>query len=307
VTRAGAWIERRLTLLVLVTGLAGVFWPGPGRLLADHGGVPALLVVLVAATGVTVTPDPDGGLRRSLPRAAAAVAAGGLALPVLAWAVAGLVPDPALHGGVLSVGVAPAEVASVALVGILGGDGAGAAIVLLGSTLVSVALAGPVMAALGGRAAADPVSVLVSLALIVAVPLAAGLLLGRRLRRAGGVAAERWSAGATLAGLVSLLVLVWLVGAQVRLGAAYLRVALALLLFIAGSAGVGLLVAGRTRGPLRAGIVLPLAMRDFAIAAGIATSAFGTAAAGPLGLYGLAVLLLGGAVTARVSRVAAGP
>jgi hypothetical protein len=34
-------------------------------------------------------------------------------------------------------------------------------------------------------------------------------------------------------------------------------------------------------------------MRDFAIAAGLATAAFGTSAAAPLGLYGMMVLLWG--------------
>ena len=37
-------------------------------------------------------------------------------------------------------------------------------------------------------------------------------------------------------------------------------------------------------------------MRDFAIAAGLAAAAFGPAAAAPLGLYGVAVLVWGTAV-----------
>ena len=37
-------------------------------------------------------------------------------------------------------------------------------------------------------------------------------------------------------------------------------------------------------------------MRDFAIAAGLAAAAFGPAAAAPLGLYGVAVLIWGTAV-----------
>ncbi len=37
-------------------------------------------------------------------------------------------------------------------------------------------------------------------------------------------------------------------------------------------------------------------MRDFAIAAGLAAAAFGPAAAAPLGLYGIAVLIWGTAV-----------
>ncbi len=44
-------------------------------------------------------------------------------------------------------------------------------------------------------------------------------------------------------------------------------------------------------------ILLPVAMRDFAVAAGIAAAAFGAAAAAPLGAYGVLVLLLGSGVT----------
>ena len=48
-------------------------------------------------------------------------------------------------------------------------------------------------------------------------------------------------------------------------------------------------------------IMLSTSIRDFAIASGIATSAFGAAAAGPLGLYGL--LVIGwGALLARWKR-----
>ena len=41
-------------------------------------------------------------------------------------------------------------------------------------------------------------------------------------------------------------------------------------------------------------------LRDFAIAAGIASAAFGAAAAAPLGLYGIVVLVWGTAVAGRL-------
>ena len=40
-------------------------------------------------------------------------------------------------------------------------------------------------------------------------------------------------------------------------------------------------------------LLLTTSMRDFAIAAGLAAAAFGTAAAAPLGLYGVLVLVWG--------------
>jgi predicted Na+-dependent transporter len=52
----------------------------------------------------------------------------------------------------------------------------------------------------------------------------------------------------------------------------------------------------------RTAIVLPTAMRDFAVAAGIATSAFGAAAAAPLGIYGILVLIFGSAAVYAVQR-----
>jgi hypothetical protein len=48
--------------------------------------------------------------------------------------------------------------------------------------------------------------------------------------------------------------------------------------------------------------VLTTAMRDFAVAAGIAASAFGAAAAAPLGIYGLLVLLFGSAAAYTAQR-----
>ena len=49
-------------------------------------------------------------------------------------------------------------------------------------------------------------------------------------------------------------------------------------------------------------VVLPVAMRDFAVAAGIATAAFGPAAAAPLGAYGVLVLLLGAVLARRAGQ-----
>jgi hypothetical protein len=45
-------------------------------------------------------------------------------------------------------------------------------------------------------------------------------------------------------------------------------------------------------------------MRDFAIAAGLATAAFGAAAAAPLGLYGVLVMVWGTAAAGHLRRKA---
>ena len=96
-------------------------------------------------------------------------------------------------------------------------------------------------------------------------------------------------------GTASLLVLLWEVASQLHLRASDARVLLALLAFLAGGVILGWLLAIGAPPPKRTAIVLPTAMRDFAVAAGIAVSAFGAAAAAPLGIYGLLVLIFGSA------------
>jgi len=62
---------------------------------------------------------------------------------------------------------------------------------------------------------------------------------------------------------------------------------------VAGSAALGRILALRAPPARATAILLPVAMRDFAVAAGIAAAAFGPAAAAPLGAYGVLVLLAG--------------
>ncbi|HEX4396319.1 MAG TPA: hypothetical protein VH136_01665, partial [Trebonia sp.] len=54
--------------------------------------------------------------------------------------------------------------------------------------------------------------------------------------------------------------------------------------------------------PVLAALLLTTSMRDFAIAAGLATAAFGPAAAAPLGLYGILVLVWGTAAAGTLRR-----
>jgi predicted Na+-dependent transporter len=94
-------------------------------------------------------------------------------------------------------------------------------------------------------------------------------------------------------GTVSLLVLLWEVASELQLRASDARVAAALLRYLACSAGLGWLLAAGAPPRQRSAIMLPTAMRDFAVAAGIAASAFGAPAAAPLGIYGILVLVFG--------------
>jgi predicted Na+-dependent transporter len=93
--------------------------------------------------------------------------------------------------------------------------------------------------------------------------------------------------------VVVVAALVALIAAEVHLSSRYLPVALALIVFLAGSALTGRLLGAGTRRPAAAALLLTTSMRDFAIAAALAAATFGAAAAAPLGLYGILVLVWG--------------
>ena len=223
-----------------------------------------------------------------------------ITLPALAWLASQLVTGAELRGGVLAAGIAPAEVASVALTGLAGGEVALAAGLLVASTVLTVLLAGPILAIAGARSSASQLGLLATLALVVALPLAAGSAL-RTLDPLSG----REQPLLRFLGTVSLLVLLWEVASELQLRASETSAAIALLLYLAAGAMLGWLLAIGSPSPRRTAIVLPTAMRDFAVAAGIATSAFGAAAAAPLGIYGILVLVFG-TTAAHAARKHAG-
>ena len=233
-------------------------------------------------------------VRALAPRLAIVLLAGTVCLPLLAVALSQLLGPGALRDGVLAVGVAPAEVASVAITGIAGGEVGAAALLLVASTLVSIVVAGPVLSLVGGRGVSS-LHVLISLSLVVGLPLIAGLAV-KRFTPVGDRAEDFFQSLAVIA----VVVLVWLVSAQVRLSAAYATLIAVLVALILASALLGLLVSVRLTASARTSVVLNISMRDFAIASGIAAAAFGPAAAAPLGCYGVLVMAWG-ALAARVA------
>jgi predicted Na+-dependent transporter len=104
----------------------------------------------------------------------------------------------------------------------------------------------------------------------------------------------------------SLAALVALVAAQVHLGTAYLAVLVAIVIIILVSAAIGVALGRTTSRPRATSLLLTISMRDFAIAAALAAAAFGTAAAAPLGLYGVLVLGWGTAAAGRLRAKHAG-
>jgi predicted Na+-dependent transporter len=281
-------LDRFLLLLVVISAGLGVALPGPGRRADAGGAILATLAVLVFCTGASLTFSEVAAIRTASRRLILVLAVTTVTLPALAWLASRLVTGPVLRGGVLAAGVAPAEVASVALTGLASGEATLAASLLVASTLLTVLLAGPILSLLGAHSSASQLGLLSTLALVVALPLAAGSA-ARALDPSGG----RWQPLVRILGTASLLVLLWEVASQLQLRIADARVAAALLVYLAAAAALGWLLAIRVSPGRRTAIVLPTAMRDFAVAAGIAASAFGAAAAAPLGIYGILVLVFG--------------
>jgi predicted Na+-dependent transporter len=288
---AGAYPELAAVLAAAVIGLAV---QRPLAWLASRHGISALLVILVFATAVTIDPGALRRLAAAWRRVLAAVLAGVTVLPALSWAVAHLVPAGPLRDGVLVTGLAPCEIASVATTALAGGEAAVAAGVLIGSTLATVTLAAPILTLEAGRASFSPAGVIANLALVVALPLAAGIALrswpGPAARALATARAEKIASRTAVAAVAALVALV---AAEVHLSAGYAAVAGALALFLAASAALGRVLGARSARPAGSALLLTTSMRDFAIAAALAAAAFGPQAAAPLGLYGIAVLIWG--------------
>ena len=289
---------------VLVAAVIGLTVQRPLAWLAARQGINVLLVILVFATAVTIDPRALRRLAAAWRHILAAVLVGVTALPALSWAVAHLVPAGPLRDGVLVTGLAPCEIASVATTALAGGEAAVAAGVLIGSTLATVILAAPILTLEAGHAGFSPAGVIANLALVVALPLAAGIALRSWVRPAArALATGRAETVAARTALAAVAALVALVAAEVHLTASYAAVAAALALFLAASAVLGRALGVRSARPTGSALLLTTSMRDFAIAAALAASAFGPQAAAPLGLYGVAVLVWGtaaaGALRAR--------
>jgi BASS family bile acid:Na+ symporter len=290
-------LDRFLLLLVVISAAAGMAFPGPGRHLDAGNAILVTLAVLVFCTGTTITFSDVTALQAASRRLLLVLAVTTVTLPALAWLASQLVSGPALRGGVLAAGVAPAEVASVALTGLAGGEAALTAGLLVASTVLTVLLAGPILSLLGAHSAISQIGLLATLALVVALPLLAGSAT-RSLDPLGG----REQSPVRILGTASLLILLWEVASELQLRASDARVAAALLLYLAAGAGLGWLLAVGVPPARRAAILLPTAMRDFAVAAGIASSAFGAPAAAPLGIYGILVLIFGTVAVYAIRR-----
>ena len=199
---------------MLISAAVGVSFPGPGRRADTADAILFTLAVLVFSTGATMTFSEMGAIRTAARRMAVVLPVTTVGLPVLAWLASRLVSGVALRGGILSAGIAPTEVASVALTGLAGGDAVLAAGFLATSTILTVLLAGLILSIAGAHSSASQLGLLLTLALVVALPLVAGSAM-RSLDPYRG----RERAAVRVLGTASLLVLLWEVASQLQLRA----------------------------------------------------------------------------------------
>ena len=162
-------------IAVLAAAIVGLTVQRPLAWLADHQGINVLLAILVLAAAVTIDPAALRRLVTAWRLLVVALVVGITVLPALSWAVSWIVGAGPLRDGVLVVGLAPCEIASVATTAMAGGEAAVSAGVLIGSTIAAVALAGPILTLEAGHAGVSPGGIIANLALVVALPLAVGL------------------------------------------------------------------------------------------------------------------------------------
>jgi predicted Na+-dependent transporter len=214
-----------LPLAVVAAVLALVF---PSSALAERSDW--VLAALVLFTALGIAPSQLATLRQSKLALGALVLAPFALLAPLAWAVGRLFGEP-VHAGVLALGVSSTEVAAVGLVALAGGSAMLALGVLTGSLVVSALAGPPLLSLLAGGTDVAVAELVGRFALVVLLPLAAGLAL-----RGFAPCLEQAEGG--LAGLaaLTLVVLVYAAMSAAGEGGRLLSAALASTLFLVVSA-----------------------------------------------------------------------
>jgi predicted Na+-dependent transporter len=256
-----------------------------------------LLAVLVVLTALGIAPHELWDLRTRFTAVLALSLAPFLVLIPLAWALSRLFDSP-VREGVLTLGLSSTEVAAVGLVALAGGDAALALGALAGS-LIAAATLGPLLIGLlaADAGSTDTGALLGRFALVVLLPLAVGVAARAAFPRL--TRGEPWyAAGSTVA--VAALIYAALSGSAAGDDLAPALAASAA--FLALSAMPALAAVRVVSPPRRSAVGLAIALRDFAVAATLATQAFGTPAATVTGIYGVLVLITGALATAILRR-----
>jgi BASS family bile acid:Na+ symporter len=290
---------RALTPLALLAAVLALVAPSHG--VADRSDV--LLAALVLATALGIAGSDLVALRRHA-AAIAALSIAPLVILALAATALGQLFGESTRDGLLAVGLSSSEVASVGLAGLAGADATIALGAVTGSLVLS-AVIGPVaigwLAGHGGQGGSG--HLLVRFALVVIVPLIVGVTIRSIPAAAATLRARDDERDGVAAIVVAVLVYAALSGTD---GAHGLGSALiASLAFLIVSAVLAALWHRRATAAAPDTAVagaLTIAMRDFAVAAALASQAFGNRAAAVPGVYGVVMLLAGSGFVARVRR-----
>lgn len=257
-----------------------------------------LLAALVLATALGISAADLQRLRAHAVAVAVLSVAPYIVLAALGWVLGRAFGAGPVRDGLLACGLSSSEVASVGLVALAGADATIALGAVTGS-LILAAVLGPVAISWlgGGGAHVDGAALLGRFALVVVAPLAVGVAVRSAAPRLQSRDEEREGV-ASLA--VVALVYSSLSGER---GAHHLLTAvLAGGAFLAGCAVVAVLWSRRAAGVAATPGAFAIGMRDFAVAAALATSAFGPAAGVVPGVYGVLMLVGGSAAASRLRR-----
>jgi predicted Na+-dependent transporter len=291
--RAADRIARMLLPLALAAVALALLLPSED--VAARGDL--VLTVLVALTALGIAPRELWGLRTRFTAVLALSVAPFLVLVPLAWALSRLFDSP-VREGVLTLGLSSTEVAAVGLVALAAGDAALALGALTGS-LIAAATLGPLLIGLlaADAASTDTGSLLGRFALVVLIPLAVGVAArtaSPRLARGE----PYYAAGSTVA--VAALIYAALSGTA---AGDHLAPALAAGAAFLALSAIPAIAAARVVSPSQQSAVgLAVALRDFAVAATLATQAVGTSAATVAGIYGVLMLIAGALTTTTLRR-----
>jgi predicted Na+-dependent transporter len=281
------WLLEPLPL-VLVAAVVGLVAPSPS--LADRADL--ILAALVLAVALTIEPRRVRAAFAHWQTVAVLSFLPFVTLLPLALALGALFDSPEREG-LLALGLASTEVATAGLVALAGGDAA-LALAVVSVSLVGAALVAPIAAPLLAEGGGDPGELLVRFSLVVLVPLALGLALRSGGRgRAVEPVAER-------AATVILAVLVYAALGDVEDRSELGTTALAAALFLAGSAVIALalraVLGDRRTGPFT------FALRDFAVAAALASQFDAPGAASTAAVYGVLMLVVAVVATELLRR-----
>lgn len=274
--------------LVVVAALAGLV--APSAALARRSDL--ILAALVFAVAVTIEPSRLRVVLRQVRPLATAVLLPFVVLLPLALALGRAFEGPE-RDGLLALGLASSEVAAAALVALAAGDAA-LALAVVAFSLAASALAAPALAPALADARIDAGELVVRFSLVVIVPLVGGLLV--RARSRGAVLARYGEAASVV--ILALLVYASLgeLGLLSDLGAA----TLASFAFL-GASLLAALVFRPLLGEFRTG-GLVFSLRDFAVAATLASQIGATGAAVTPVVYGVLMLLVAAGLASLLSR-----